>query len=621
MSSGKVSYLVEKTPALVNEVEGQSDEGPESYDGSLNQYREPTGEESRTLRRIIGYPKWYVYLICLIEFAERASYYGTGDRLSNFIQRPLPTGGSGTGAVPAGSGQSAGALNMGLQAASGLTLLLTFLAYCFPLITGYLSDRYLGRMKMLWMGVITGVVSHIIFVIGAIPSVLKNGNSALAPCVIGIITLAIATSFIKPVLLPTLLSQYPHETDVVKTLKSGELVVVDRDASLQRMTMTFYWSINFGAFVSLGTAYCAKDIGYWLAYLIPLIIYLIMPIVLIFLRRHIKDEPPSGYSLLADCCKVLSVCLEGNWIRRYRDGEFWEYARPSNLRQMGRNGWRKNKPGFYAESLVSDTKATMSACAIFLYYVIYNINDGGIGAIVNNQTASMDDNGVPNDLINNFNPLAIIISMPLLDWIVYPIFRRFKINFKPVYRITAGFFIASMASLAGAIIQYRIYQTSSCGWYATNCANDGTAFSPISMWEVVSEYTLTGFSECLAMTTGYELAFERSPTHMKSFVMALFLFTSALSAALGEIVTPSLQDPHLIIPFAVLTGLGVLFAAIFLWRYWDLDKIMEIERQERLLHERTKEKMPIYSSHVDELESGIEHVLSITSAAQYKDQK
>lgn len=615
MSSDKLSAL-EKNQVLVDEIDGISGE----YE---SEFLEPTPEEASTLKRVIGYPKWYIYFICLIEFSERASYYGTGDRLYNFIQQPLPTGGSGTGAPPKGSDQSAGALGMGLQTATALTLLLTFLAYCFPLFTGYVADKYWGRMKMLWVGVIFGIISHVIFIIGAIPSVLAKGQSALAPCIIGIITLAVSTSFVKPVLLPTLLSQYPHETDVVKVLPSGERVIVDRDASLQRMTMTFYWSINIGGFMSLATSYCAKDIGYWLAYLIPLILYLIMPIVLLFLGRVIKDEPPSGQSLLADCLKVLKVCFEGNWVRRYRNGQFWEYAKPSNLRKMGRQGWRKNKPGFYKDSLVQDTKITIGASAIFLYYVIYNINDGGIGSIVTSQTASMTSNGVPNDLINNFNPLAIIVLMPVLDYLVYPLLRRLRINFKPVYRIFAGFMVASCASVAGAVIQYRIYQTSPCGYYSTNCANEGNGVSPISMWEVVSEYTLTGFSECLAMTTGYEIAFERSPPHMKSFVMALFLFTSALSAALGEIVTPSLQDPHLIIPFAVLAGLGAIFAVLFLWRYWDLDKVMEQERLERLEF-NLAEVTGVYSA--DEIVGGnekvldhdLDHAISVTSAVGTK---
>ncbi|SCU90565.1 LAME_0E09098g1_1 [Lachancea meyersii CBS 8951] len=576
MPSEKLSGI-EKNPVDITEVSDHSDHSEHSFD-DFTPFPEPTAEEKTKLRRIIGYPKWHVYFICLIEFSERAAYYGTGGVLSNFIQQPLPEGGNGAGAPPRDSGLTAGALGMGLQTATALNLLLTFLAYCFPLVTGYIADRYWSRMRMLWIGVYIGVISHILFVIGAVPSVLGQGKPALAPCFLGIVTLAIATAFVKPILLPTLLSQYPHASDVVKTLESGERVILDRDASLQRMTMTFYWSINVGAFLAVATAYAARDVGYWLAFLIPLILYLIMPVVLILLKRHIKDEPPTGKSMVADCMKVLKVCFEGNWWRRYRSNQFWDYAKPSNLRMMGRDGWRKKKPGFYPEALVQDTRITIGACTIFLYYVIYNINDNGISSMLNSQTATMTSKGVPNDLISNFNPLCIIIFMPILDWVVYPLLRKMKINFKPVYRIFVGFIIAALSQVAGAIIQKAVYNTSPCGNYATTCEEK----SPISMWVVAVEYAMTGLSECLAMTTGYEIAFERSPPQMKSFVMALFLFTTALSAALAEIVTPSLVDPHLVIPFAVLAVLGVLFAVAFLWRYWNLDKVMEEERIERL---------------------------------------
>ena len=87
--------------------------------------------------------------MCLIEFAERAStcshlsffsfahgnnkgYYGSSGPFSNFIQQPLPEGGSGTGAVahgPQGLNEHAGALGLGLETAQALTTLFTFLAY------------------------------------------------------------------------------------------------------------------------------------------------------------------------------------------------------------------------------------------------------------------------------------------------------------------------------------------------------------------------------------------------------------------------------------------------------------------------------------------------------------
>jgi hypothetical protein len=68
--------------------------------------------------------------MCLIEFAERASYYGSIGPFNNFINRPLPPGGNGAGAVAPGAtglNQSAGALGMGSVAATGIVQMFTFL--------------------------------------------------------------------------------------------------------------------------------------------------------------------------------------------------------------------------------------------------------------------------------------------------------------------------------------------------------------------------------------------------------------------------------------------------------------------------------------------------------------
>jgi hypothetical protein len=50
----------------------------------------PTEEERASLRRVSGHIPWAAYLICIIEFAERASYYGVQVVFSNFVQFPLP---------------------------------------------------------------------------------------------------------------------------------------------------------------------------------------------------------------------------------------------------------------------------------------------------------------------------------------------------------------------------------------------------------------------------------------------------------------------------------------------------------------------------------------------------
>jgi len=75
--------------------------------------------------------------MCLIEFSERASYYGSIGPFNNFINRPLPDGGNGAGAVApgtAGLNQSAGALGLGSVAATGIVQMFTFLVSHHPLI-------------------------------------------------------------------------------------------------------------------------------------------------------------------------------------------------------------------------------------------------------------------------------------------------------------------------------------------------------------------------------------------------------------------------------------------------------------------------------------------------------
>lgn len=152
----------------------------------------PTEDQFKTLRKVGG-PIWGTgYLLCSVEFAERASYYGCTFVFGNFIQFPLPKGGSGTGAPPKGTEETAGALGQGLQVSSALILLFQFLSYFIPVLGGWLADTKFGRYKMIFIGVVICGIAHIVMVLGAIPSVLQAGNG-MPPFVISLLVLALGT--------------------------------------------------------------------------------------------------------------------------------------------------------------------------------------------------------------------------------------------------------------------------------------------------------------------------------------------------------------------------------------------------------------------------------------------
>jgi len=154
----------------------------------------------------------------------------------------------------------------------------------------------------------------------------------------------------------------------------------------------------------------------------------------------------------------------------------------------------------------------------------------------------MVTNGAPNDVLNNFNALTIIVVVPLLTFMIYPTLRRYKITFGPISRITFGFFLATLAGVAGALVQWRIYALSPCGSQASTC----DTVAPISIWWQLANTVLSALSECFCSVTAYELAYARSPHGMKGLVVAIFLFMQALASAIGEILLPVTADPWLV---------------------------------------------------------------------------
>lgn len=114
-------------------VEGRTTTTVEGHEVDV-EGRDPTPEELLTLRLVPAAMPWAAIGMCLVEFAERASYYGCTGVFANFIRGPLPIGGNGAGAVAPGAlwlNESAGALGLGTQTSSALTVLFTFLASRF----------------------------------------------------------------------------------------------------------------------------------------------------------------------------------------------------------------------------------------------------------------------------------------------------------------------------------------------------------------------------------------------------------------------------------------------------------------------------------------------------------
>ncbi|WVQ64078.1 uncharacterized protein L199_002237 [Kwoniella botswanensis] len=516
---------------------------------------EPTDEEYKTLRKVPATIHWPAVALCLVEIAERASYYGSKKPFANFVRGALPKGGNGAGAVAkgaAGANQTAGALGMGSVAASAVTSTFTFLSYVIPILGGIVADNYWGRWRTICVGVAVGAVAHVILVIPAIPSVIASGH-AFPPFIISVIILSFAAGFIKPSLAPLMCDQSPVKKPVVRTTKSGERVIVDPQVTIQRYMLIFYWCINIGSFWMIAESYVQRLVGFWLAYLLPGIIYILVPIVLVVVYKRLYFAPPQG-SVLVETLRVWKGLYRRNgfW-KAFKGGdEAWNEVKPSYI--IEKYGSIDDKKIIWDDRFVDEVRQTLEVCAVSWLLPIYYLADGGIGNMENDMSAAMKLNNIPNDLFGNFNPLCIIVFTPIVG-LMYKWFEKIGRPIRPMTRLSIGFALASINMIIGAIVQWRVYKTSPCGYYATDCEL-GVSSVPLA-WQIPLS-ALPGIGEIFVAVTAYEIAYTRAPARMKSLVVAITLFNQAISAAIGLALSDVIKDPYLIWPYVALAAANFL---------------------------------------------------------------
>jgi POT family proton-dependent oligopeptide transporter len=529
----------------------------------------PTEEEMRTLRRVPQHIPWKIFTIAFVELCERMSYYGTIVLYSNFISKGrvdadgnVTATSTGAAINPGSDEAQPGALGLGKQKAFSLTTFNSFWVYVVPLFGAWIADKYLGRYKTIFYSVLVAEIGHTILIVSSAPSVLDKPNTSLGVFVLGLLITGFGTGTFKPNISPLIMEQLPEDPLRVEERK-GERVIVDPAVTATRVYNWFYWFINWGALAGqLGMVYAERYVGFYLAFLIPLIFFLLSVPVLVFCKKYYRLTPPSG-SVLAPAFKLLGKALGHGLsanpittIKNWKAGEGWEKIKPSVLGD--------NKPSWYNfdDAWVDEVRRGFMACGVFMWVPIFWLAYRQMDNNLTQMCSTMALHGTPNDLLQNMDPITLIVLVPIFDLYIYPFLRKKGINFSPIKKIAAGFFFGSFAMIWAAVLQHYVYKTS--GFYEDHHADYK---SPINVWAVTGVYVLVAISEIFASVTTLEYAYTKAPKNMRSLVMGVQCFTTAFSAALAQAFTPLTNDPHLVWNYASVSilsfGTGVLFYAAY----------------------------------------------------------
>lgn len=221
---------------------------------------------------------------------------------------------------------------------------------------------------------------------------------------------------------------------------------------------------------------------------------------------------------------------------------------------------------------VDEVRRGLKACTVFLWYPLWWLCYNQMTTNLVSQAATMELHGAPNDLINNIDPIALVIFIPITDQFLYPGLERMGIRFTPLKRIAWGFFLGSASMIAAAVTQYYIYKLGACGNYPSSDECLSVNPAPINVWVQTIPFLLIAFSEIFASITGLEYAFTKAPRNMRSLVTAVFLFMSAISYAVGQAFTSLSTDPLLIWNYTTIAALAAIGGVGFWLSFRDLDK-------------------------------------------------
>ncbi|KAF2442163.1 peptide transporter PTR2-A [Karstenula rhodostoma CBS 690.94] len=508
----------EKAAALESSSHNPSVIDDDGFGGDL-----PTDEEKRTLRRVGDKVPKAAFLVAVVELCERFTYYGASGLFQNYIQRNRD------------GRDGPGALGLGHQGATGLSTFFQFWCYVTPIFGAIIADQYLGKYNTILIFCFVYIAGLLILTITSVPSSLSHG-AGLGGFITAIIVIGFGTGGIKSNVAPLIADQYRRRQMKITTdKKTGERVIIDPAITITRIYMIFYFCINLGSLSLIATPYMERDVGFWSAFLLCLCMFLVGTVTLVLGRKVYVVRPPQG-SVVTDCFRAIWMMIKG----RNMDA-----AKPTYQAGLGNDTIATKIK--WDDRFVDEVKRALIACKVFCFYPVYWVVYGQFSNNFVSQAGQMESHGIPNDLMQNFDPIAIIFFLPIVERLLMPALRRANIRFPPINRIVAGFWIASLAMVYAAVLQHFIYKAGPCyespGCDASLDANGQAQGNKIHIAAQTGAYMLIGISEIFASVTGYEYAYTKAPPSMKSFVQSMFLLTNAFGSAISEALNPVLYDP------------------------------------------------------------------------------
>jgi POT family proton-dependent oligopeptide transporter len=283
-----------------------------------------------------------------------------------------------------------------------------FAVYFFPLLGGWLSDRYLGKYRtILWLSMV--------YVVGQFTLAFFVGNKW--GFFGGLFLVALGSGGIKPCVAAMVGDQFTEQNKALAT----------------KVFAAFYWSINFGSlFASLFIPKVLKLWGPMVAFGIPGVLMAVATLIFWLGRKQYVNVPPTGANPNS-FSKVLFTALKTGW----------DTARAK-----------------HGATAADGSRAVLKVLLVFAPIpVFWALFDQKASTWVLQAKQMNPDLGFmvfePSQM-QFINPALVMLLIPLSAGVIYPAFKRMGLELTPLRRMTIGLFLAALAWVAAGSVQAPI---------------------------------------------------------------------------------------------------------------------------------------------------------------------
>ncbi|HEY0369629.1 MAG TPA: oligopeptide:H+ symporter, partial [Chthoniobacterales bacterium] len=430
------------------------------------------------------------------EGCERFSFYGMRNILTVFLVSSLLT------YLPQGERETA-----------AKEVFHTFVigVYFFPLLGGWLADRFAGKYHtILWLS--------LVYCIGQACLAMFVTNRTGFYFGLGLI--ALGSGGIKPCVAAFVGDQFDQRN------KHRAKVVFD----------SFYWIINFGSlFASFLMPIFLRQLGPAIAFGIPGLLMFISTVILWLGRKQyvmIAPAPPNPHSFL----RVSRDAIASGWRGQMLAGTAAILAIVSLLLIPklgfviaaclalvaviafgGLGVWLQLDAirGRHPEEAISGVRSVLRVLVLFsLVTPFWSLFDQKASTWVLQANAMSEPSWFQSSQMQALNPALVMLLIPFNNLVLYPALRRAGVEMTALRRMTAGIAFAGSSWIVVGFMQIVL--------------DRGTAFS--IAWQVLP-YALLTLGEVLVSATGLEFAYSQAPISMKSAIMAFW----NLSVTIGNL--------------------------------------------------------------------------------------